>query len=366
MKICVITQQIGKIFTGPGLHAFNLVNCLVQDGHQVSVIAPEDQRPPGKLSYQFTGVAKPLFAASQARWLSLSWHFARALAGLQKSQAFDLVHFTDARESMFSNSAVPRVGNINDTYAAERHSLAYYRQYYADWLQRWLYYQFLHIVEKSILPRLDALLANSRYTAETILRNYPVSPAKMFVCYKSVNIEYWQENAAVFRVPHDPEQPQILFTGTNMQRKGLPSLIRAAPEIIREIPRTRFVVVGEDRMIPQFKQLCHKLGVQNNFSFLGWQPQSDLQRIYAQSDLFVMPSLTEALGVTFLEALAAGCVPIGSSTGGIPEIIRDGENGLLVPPERPPSSRRRGFAGFKRPFPGSQAGSQRPKISRAV
>ncbi len=224
------------------------------------MIAPEDQRPPGKLSYQFTGVAKPLFAASQARWLSLSWHFARALAGLQKSQAFDLVHFTDARESMFSNSAVPRVGNINDTYAAERHSLAYYRQYYADWLQRWLYYQFLHIVEKSILPRLDAVIANSRYTAETILRNYPVSPAKMFVCYKSVNIEYWQENAAVFRVPHDPEQPQILFTGTNMQRKGLPSLIRAAPEIIREFPRARFVVVGEDRMIPQFKQLCLQAG----------------------------------------------------------------------------------------------------------
>ncbi len=75
--------------------------------------------------------------------------------------------------------------------------------------------------------------------------------------------------------------------------------------------------------------------MQNNFSFLGWQPQNNLQQIYAQSDLFVMPSLTEALGVTFLEALAAGCVPIGSSTGGIPEIIRDGENGLLVPPNDP-------------------------------
>jgi glycosyltransferase involved in cell wall biosynthesis len=48
-----------------------------------------------------------------------------------------------------------------------------------------------------------------------------------------------------------------------------------------------------------------------------------------------MPSLTEALGVTFLEALAAGCVPIGTCTGGIPEIIHDNENGLLVPPDQP-------------------------------
>ncbi len=228
-----------------------------------------------------------------------------------------------------------RVGNINDTYAAERHSPAYYRKYYADWAQRWGYYQFLHIVEKSILPRLDAVLANSHFTSETIIRNYHIPGAKMFVCYKSVNIDYWQESTAKYRRPHDSSRPQILFTGTNMQRKGLPTLIQAAPQITREFPGARFVVLGEDKIIPQLKQLCVQLGVDKNFIFSGWQPQSDLPQIYAQSDLFVMPSLTEALGVVFLEALAAGCVPIGTRTGGIPEIIHEGENGLLVAPDAP-------------------------------
>lgn len=335
MKICVVTQQIGRVFTGPGLHAANLVNRLVQDGHEVCVVAPHNQRPPGELKYRFVGVARPFLAGSQARWVSLSRLFAGVLAALQKEQRFDLIHFTDARESLFTRSTTALVGSMNDTYAAEIQPLGYYRRYYNDWLTRWLYYYWLHGVEKRSLLRLDAVLANSRYTARAIADQYRVPAGRLHVCYKSVDVAYWQEKAGAFRTQPDPQRPQILFTGTNMQRKGLPSLIRAAPEIVRAFPQVQFVVVGEDKIIPQMKHLCAELSVAHNFTFLGWQSQEKLPGIYARADLFVMPSLTEALGVTFLEALAAGCIPIGSAAGGIPEIIHDGENGLLVPPDAP-------------------------------
>jgi glycosyltransferase involved in cell wall biosynthesis len=78
-----------------------------------------------------------------------------------------------------------------------------------------------------------------------------------------------------------------------------------------------------------------KLGVSNQFHFLGWKSPDDLIDLYAQSTLYVMPSLTEAFGIVFLEAMAAGLPVIGTSVGGIPEIIQDGVNGRLVPPRNP-------------------------------
>ncbi len=83
------------------------------------------------------------------------------------------------------------------------------------------------------------------------------------------------------------------------------------------------------------EKLCSENHVRDHFQFLGWRSQTELQEIYSQCDIFAMPSLVEALGVVFLEALAAGLVPVATKVGGIPEIIQDGCNGLLVAPDAP-------------------------------
>lgn len=335
LNICVITQQIGKIFSGPGLHAFNLVNSLIRDGHQVTVIAPKNQRPPGDLSFEFIGVPRPWFSKTQARWITLSYSFSKAVEKLEKSASFDLIHFTDAREALFCKSRVPRIGNVNDTYAAEVRSLNYYRKYYADWLQRWLYYRMVHGVEKGVLNRLDAVLANSQFTSKTIAVEYAISMERLFVCYKSVDVETWRAEILKREDRKSEGKKRILFVGTNMQRKGLPTLIKAAPIIISQFTEVEFLIIGEDKSIPVLQKLCRELNVERNFQFLGWKSQSELMDDYARADLFVLPSLTEALGVALLEAMAAGLPVIGSNVGGIPEIIKHGENGLLVSPDHP-------------------------------
>jgi glycosyltransferase involved in cell wall biosynthesis len=120
-----------------------------------------------------------------------------------------------------------------------------------------------------------------------------------------------------------------------MQRKGLETLIQAAVRVVKSKPDTKFCVVGNDPNLPRMRALCTRLDVIDHFEFTGWMPNEKLQELYRRASVFVMPSLVEAFGVVFLEAMACGTPVIGTQVGGIPELIRQGENGLLVSPDNP-------------------------------
>jgi len=339
VNICVVTQQYKNIFSGVGLHANNLTNALLNDGHKVTLVLPEDQAPQ-LISPQLsiTTVKKPRFNQNQARWISLSFSFNTALQRLESQSRFDLVHFTDARESFFCTPHASMIGHVNDTYSAELKTPLEYKRNYPDWLLRWLYYSAVHYLESRKLHRLKLLVANSQYTANTIIKTYPKTAPKVRLCYKSVDIERYHEIDNRRKVsPPDLDHPIILFVGSNMYRKGVPDLIKAAPGVIKQHPQARFIIIGEDKSTDRLKRLCYDLNVDRNFEFAGWQSQESLLSYYQRASVFVMPSLTEAFGVTFLEAMAAGVPVIGTNVGGIPEIIHDGTNGLLVPVESPSS-----------------------------
>jgi len=339
MRIAFVTQQLRQVLSGPGLYANNVLRSLVRDGHQVVVVAPEDERPELVSGYKFIGVRPPILRTSQARWLSLSFVFARALRQLERAGELDLVHFTDAREAFFYQPAIsgdqPRpavIGNVNDTYAAESHQLAYYRRNYHDWHVRWAYYRALRLAERRAYHQLDVAIANSQFTAQVVAERYAIPSSRLLVCHKSVDVARFADIPRR-RAAIAPHPPTVLFVGGNMQRKGLSTLIRAAPAIRAVLPGVEFWVVGRDRAEARMRLLGKALGVAESFHFLGLQTQAQLLDLYARADAFAMPSLSEAFGVVFLEAMAAGVPTIGTRVGGIPEIIRHGENGLLVEPE---------------------------------
>ncbi len=339
MNICIVTQQYKNVISGVGLHATNLTKALLDEGHTITLLLPEDQAPQLSLPHiTVVTVKKPKFSRSQARWLSLSFSFNAALRKLETQNKFDLIHFTDARESFFCAPSAPMIGHVNDTYSAELKTLLEYKKNYPDWLMRWLYYSAVHFLEARKLHRLKLIVANSRFTSEMIAKTYPNTTAKVRHCYKSVDVARYQPLKELREATFlDPDQPVILFVGSNMHRKGVPDLIKAAPGVIENYPQAKFIIVGSDKAIGSLKTLCSDLKVSQNFEFVGWQSQEDLLGLYLRASLFVMPSLTEALGVTFLEAMAAGVPVIGTEVGGIPEIIQDGFNGLLVPVKSPAS-----------------------------
>lgn len=113
--------------------------------------------------------------------------------------------------------------------------------------------------------------------------------------------------------------------------KGHKYLVEAAPRILREVPNVKFVVVGNGYLKPILDGLTRELNVQDAFLFLDWR--SDIPETMGMFELFVLPSLNEGMGRVLVEAMAARKAIIASDTGGIPDMVIHGHNGLLVPPE---------------------------------
>lgn len=118
------------------------------------------------------------------------------------------------------------------------------------------------------------------------------------------------------------------------QRKGLEFLVEAMPAVIARVPDVRFQIIGEgpykERMVARLTQL----GIAKHVEFLGWR--RDVPQLMWSFDVFALPSLRESFGLVFLEAMAARCPVVASRTDGIPEVVADGETGLLVPPGNAP------------------------------
>ena len=111
--------------------------------------------------------------------------------------------------------------------------------------------------------------------------------------------------------------------------KGQEVLIRAASELIRQGEKIFLVLLGDGELRRDLEELRLRLDIAEYVRFLGWRP--DVARIMAVCDIFCLPSRNEGMGKVLVEAMAMGKPIIASSIGGIPDIVRSGENGILVP-----------------------------------
>ncbi len=121
----------------------------------------------------------------------------------------------------------------------------------------------------------------------------------------------------------------VLFVGRLVQNKGPDVLLRSAPRVLSRHPRARFDLVGEGPMRPRLEGLAETLGIADSVRFLGLR--DDVDERMRRASVFVRPSHVEGMPLTVLEAMACGLPVVATPVGGTPELIRDGENGHLVP-----------------------------------
>jgi glycosyltransferase involved in cell wall biosynthesis len=123
--------------------------------------------------------------------------------------------------------------------------------------------------------------------------------------------------------------------GSLVGHKGHRYFVEAAAEIAKRRPEVKFVVLGEGSLRSDLEQRIRKHGLTNRFFLPGFQPSAE--RLTGALDVFVMPSVMEGLGTSLLDAMAAGVPVVASRAGGIPEVVEDGETGLLAKPGDPES-----------------------------
>jgi len=196
-------------------------------------------------------------------------------------------------------------------------------------------------LRRGLLHRVDRFVPVSRYTAR-LLHDRGVSPERTWVVSNGTAPDRFHPRvSSSFRRDLGlSDRPLLLTVGRLVPRKGIDTVLRALPTVVQTLPDVAYVVVGAGPDRPRLERLTGELGLQEHVYFRGRVPHEDLPGYYSTADLFVMPARedppdVEGFGLVFLEANACGTPVIGARTGGIPDAIRDGDTGLLVPPAAP-------------------------------
>ena len=175
-----------------------------------------------------------------------------------------------------------------------------------------------HAREHAVYAGARALCAFSRRAAESLVRHYGIDAARVHVVGAGANV-----------FPDRPVRADdgrtILFVGKDFARKGGPVLVEAFRLLRQRVPKARLLVAGPRKPI----------ALPPGGVFLGPVPISELPDVLAISTVFAMPTLREPFGIAFLDAMACGVPCVGTLTEAVPEIVQQGETGLLVPPGDP-------------------------------
>jgi len=130
-----------------------------------------------------------------------------------------------------------------------------------------------------------------------------------------------------------PDERVVINVAHLAGHKGQKYLVGAIPHVLAAIPNVRFFIIGKGELMSELQALSVSLGIGHALTFTGFR--NDVGAFYKIADLFVMSSVQEGLGTAILDALALGKPVVAANSGGIPEIIRDGQTGRLVEAANP-------------------------------
>jgi glycosyltransferase involved in cell wall biosynthesis len=166
--------------------------------------------------------------------------------------------------------------------------------------------------------------------------HFGIAPERKFaVIHSGVDLRMFQANRFPTQEARDalgipPGTTVVGTVGRLTPVKGQETLIRATADLIRKGEKIFLLLLGDGELQPDLEVLTFGLGMAASVRFLGWR--HDVARIMAACDIFCLPSLNEGMGKVLVEAMAMQKPIVASNVGGIPDLVVQGENGILVPP----------------------------------
>ena len=181
------------------------------------------------------------------------------------------------------------------------------------------------------------IITISRAVKETLITDIGVASNKIAIIYYGLDIESSQNKPPLdirYNLGIEKQVPLIGTVGRLAVQKGHRYLIEAFPAVKKEFPNSKLLIVGHDDegLREDLEKLIAKLGLEGEVFLPGYL---DGASVMNSIDVFVLPSLWEGFGLVLLEAMAAGKPIVASKVNAIPEIVIDGETGILVPSKDP-------------------------------
>ena len=342
MRVDLLTKEYPPfIYGGAGVHVNELAKVL-RPLADVRVRAFGGPREPGAEGADpgvigYPEVAELDGANAAVRTFGVDLEMVTGVAGA------DIAH----SHTWYANLAGHLSGLLYDIpHVLSAHSLEPMRPWKAEQLGGG--YALSSWAEKQAYDGAAAVIAVSGGMRADILRSYPeVDPERVKVVHNGIDLEAWARptdadfEALAERVRTrygiDTSRPTVVFVGRITRQKGLPHLLRACEQLPADVqvilcagaPDTPEIKAEVEGLVARLRE--KRTGVVWIEEML---PRPELIAVLAASDVFVCPSVYEPLGIVNLEAMAVGLPVVGSATGGIPDVIVDGETGLLVPIEQ--------------------------------
>ncbi|HKI81680.1 MAG TPA: glycosyltransferase family 4 protein [Pseudodesulfovibrio sp.] len=180
--------------------------------------------------------------------------------------------------------------------------------------------QRVYDIERAGFEAADRIIAVSHFTKETIVKRYSIDPAKITVVHNAVTQE---RRLGQLRLEKPFKEKLVLFLGRITFQKGPDYFVEAAAKVLEKHHDVRFAMAGTGDMFPRMVERMAELRMADRFHFTGFVRGTDVERIYAMSDLYVMPSVSEPFGITPLEAMVFDVPCIVSKQSGVAEILED-------------------------------------------
>jgi phosphatidyl-myo-inositol dimannoside synthase len=217
--------------------------------------------------------------------------------------------------------------------ALRRRTVVLYRTaYHASWNGSRLD-PFRHRIQLRAAGLSHRLLPYSHFEKGQIIADGGVPPAKITPVYPGTSVPSATEaELGMFRASQGLEGKAVICHVARLSEfKGTDRLIRVLPQARQRTGQdVVLLLVGRNLEADSLSRLAGELGVTEHVRFTGPLPERELHLAYAASDVFALPSRYESFGFVFLEAMAHGVPVIGVRTGGVPEVIRDGETGFIL------------------------------------
>jgi glycosyltransferase involved in cell wall biosynthesis len=191
------------------------------------------------------------------------------------------------------------------------------------------------IAETLLSPLTTKAIAISGQVRDYMVRRRRIRPDRIEVLFYGIPLEEFQSPdskevlAARESLGISPEERVVSTIGRLDTQKGLVHFVRAASIISRQLPNARFLIVGDGPDREMLQALVRKEKVEDRVIFAGYR--KDVPLMLSLSDVFAIPSLFEGGPITLFEAMCMRIPVVGTPTGLMPDVIRNGENGFLVP-----------------------------------